>query len=115
MTLRRLLWVAGGRDYTDEVYMRGVLEPYGPEGWILITGAQRGADLMAERLWRKWEHPYVGVPAKWGLRGRRAGPDRNLIIARDYKPLLLLHFPGGSGTADAVKKAEQFDIRSVAA
>ena len=113
--MSRLLWVAGGRKYDDERFMRSVLKPYSEDGWTLITGAQRGADLLAEYLWRGWECPYVGVPAKWGMRGRRAGPDRNLTIARTHKPLLLLHFLGGTGTANAVAVAESHGIETLAA
>ncbi len=113
--MSRLLWVAGGRDYDDERFMRSVLKPYADAGWTLITGAQRGADLTAETIWRGWECPYVGVPARWGMRGRGAGPARNTVIARNWKPELLLHFPGGSGTANAVKTAESHEIETLEA
>ena len=110
----RLLWVAGGRDYSHVPIMRLVLRPYAEAGWVLITGAQRGADLTAETIWRGWECSYMGIPAKWGLAGRSAGPKRNIIIARYRpKPELLLHFPGGYGTADAVKAAEAEGIETL--
>lgn len=111
----KLLWVAGGRDYTLVPIMCSVLRPYADAGWSLITGAQRGADLTAETIWRDWEAPYQGVPAKWSMRGRGAGPERNMRIARDYKPDLLVHFPGGRGTANAVEWAKKFDIEAIAA
>ncbi len=63
-----LLWVAGGRDYSHVPAMRSVLKTYADDGRSLITGSQRGADLTAETLWRNWEAPYQGVPAKWGMR-----------------------------------------------
>ncbi len=110
-----LLWVAGGRDYTHVPIMRLVLKPYADAGWTLITGAQRGADLTAETIWKGWECPYVGVPARWGMRGRSAGPARNTIIARTWKPKLLLHFPGGVGTANAMKTAESHEIETLEA
>ena len=111
----RLLWVAGGRDYSHVPKMRLVLRPYVDTGWTLITGAQRGADLTAETIWRGWELPYIGVPARWGARGRGAGPERNMRIARDHKPDLLLHFPGGRGTVNAIQTAEQHNIETLAA
>ena len=115
----RLLWVAGGRNYTGAQrgtlpIMRDVLRPYADTGWVLITGAQRGADLTAETIWRGWECSYIGIPAKWGMAGRSAGPKRNIIIARyQPKPKLLLHFPGGYGTANAVKAAEAAGIETL--
>lgn len=113
--MARILWVAGGRDYDDEASMRRVLRPYADFEWTLITGAQRGADLMAEDLWRSWQCRYIGVPAKWTAQGKRAGPQRNLIIAMHYKPQMLVWFPGHIGTADAVKVAAQFKIETVEA
>ncbi len=112
----RLLWVAGGRDYTEVSTMRLNLHPYVVEGWVLITGAQRGADLTAETIWRTWEGSYIGIPAKWALAGRSAGPKRNTFIARyDPRPDLMLHFPGGYGTANAVKAAESEGIATLQA
>ncbi len=111
----KLLWVAGGRDYSHVQAMREAMRPYFDDGWSLITGAQRGADLTAETIWRAWEGPYQGIPARWSVRGRGAGPERNMRIARDYKPDLLLHFPGGRGTASAVEWAEKFDVETIAA
>ncbi len=108
----RLLWIAGGRDYDDERFMRSVSKPYAEDGWILITGAQRGADLLAEGLWREWECPYIGVPAKWTKIGRGAGPARNLIIGKFYQPDQLLYFPGGRGTANAIKVAKARGIET---
>jgi hypothetical protein len=110
----RLLWVAGGRDYSHIPVMREALRPYFDDGWSLITGAQRGADLTAETIWRGWEGPYQGIPARWSVRGRGAGPEQNMRIARDYKPDLLLHFPGGRGTASAIEWAEKFDVDTAA-
>lgn len=107
-----LLWVAGGRDYSNVIVMREAMRPYFDEGMTLITGAARGADLTAETIWREWEGRYIGVPAIWSS-GRGAGPRRNIVIADDYRPKLLLWFPGGAGTAHAVKTARKYGIVSV--
>ena len=110
----RLLWVAGGRDYSHVQKIRERLRPYADAGWVLITGAQRGVDLTAETMWRDWQCSYMGIPAKWGLAGRGAGPKRNIIIARyKPKPELLIHFPGGVGTANAVKVAKAEGIETL--
>lgn len=114
----RLLWAAGGRRYTDRPMIRLVLRPYAENGWTLITGAQRGLDLTAEDIWRReFEAPYVGVPARWLTKGRPAGPIRNRVIAKQYQPELLIHFPGGVGTADAIRAAtgEHIEVLSAIA
>ena len=110
MTTRKLLWVAGGRDYGDDRRMGSVLRGYAEDDWTLITGAAPGADLTAERLWRKWQAPYIGIPAQWTRDGRAAGPVRNRVIGDDWTPDMLIAFPGGRGTQDALDVAAQHEI-----
>lgn len=106
------VWVAGGRDYTNELRIHNVLTTYSTKHGIetVITGAAPGADLIAEAWARKSEIPYIGVPAKWTEQGKAAGPIRNELIARCYKPDVLIAFPGGTGTEDAIQKARERNI-----
>lgn len=108
-----LLWVAGGRDFTDGEWMRRELITY--HGWVLITGAARGADLIAERVWQSMDRPYVGVPARWAALGKRAGVARNESIASYWSPRRLLVFPGGVGTDHASRMARRYEIEIVEA
>ena len=89
--------------------MGRVLHIYAEEGWTLITGAAPGADLIAENLWRAWQAPYVGVPAQWSKDGKAAGPLRNRVIGH-VDPDLLIAFPGGRGTQDALDVAAKQQI-----
>jgi hypothetical protein len=110
LALRPLLWVAGGRDFDDEAMVRRVLRPYSiGDDWMLVTGAARGVDLLAEHQWRLWNQPYMGIPADWNSYGKRAGYLRNKYIAR-LSPKKLIAFPGGRGTAMAVDLAVEFGI-----
>lgn len=108
---RKVLWVAGGRDYTDRKAMidrlRWAVLAGGYE--VLVTGAARGADLLAEEVWRKSQMPYVGVPAEWDRYSNSAGPIRNRSIAA-LGPNALLAFPGGRGTADALDAAVKYNV-----
>lgn len=104
-----LLWVAGGRHYTDRMRIEEVLRPYGEEGFWLIHGAARGADQIAEQMWRAWQLMYIGVPAEWGRYGKSAGPRRNELIAA-YGPSRLIAFPGGVGTENAKATAYRLSI-----
>lgn len=108
-----LLWVAGGRDYDNGDAVKRELLPY--YDWTLITGAAPGADLTSERAWRRMERPYIGIPARWAANGRAAGPMRNDVIAEAWRPQRLLWFPGGSGTADAIRRAAAAGIEVVEA
>ena len=47
--------------------------------------------------------------AKWSTLGKPAGPRRNERMMRD-RPELLVAFPGGSGTADTVRRANKHGI-----
>ncbi len=105
----KLLWVAGGRDYHNERHMDSVLHGYADDGWTLITGTAPGADRRAEGLWRAWQAPYIGIPAQWDRDGKPAGVIRNRVIG-GWEPDLLVAFPGGRGTRDALDVAAEREI-----
>ena len=109
--MRPFLWVAGGRDFDDEAMIRRVLRSYAlGDDWKLVTGAARGADLLAENQWRLWAQPYLGIPADWKKYGKSAGFQRNRYIAYNVSPQKLIAFPGGKGTQIAVDLATHLDI-----
>ena len=103
-----MIWVAGGRDFGDRTWMKMELAEL-PSNALLVTGAARGADLMAEDLWRSSQRPYIGLPAAWDAQGKVAGVIRNQVIAY-LEPDELLVFPGGRGTSDAVTRADRYNI-----
>lgn len=119
-----IIWVAGGREYDDWDHVRSVLDQYADVGNLLVEGGGRGLDYIARRIWtHEYQLSSLTVPARWNASGRAAGPVRNLTIAAglsiaphgDLKPELLLAFPGGSGTASAVKAAIKYSIPVVRA
>ncbi|WWT39736.1 hypothetical protein [Microcystis phage Mwe-JY05] len=122
MTARIL--VTGSRDWTDPVPVRDALEravtEFSTVGQpVLVHGAARGLDRLAEQLWRKLADDlralYDGVdvladpephPALWARYGRRAGPYRNQRMV-DAGAVVCLAFPIGlsSGTRDCMARA----------
>lgn len=44
-------------------------------------------------------------PADWKRLGRKAGPLRNQQMLDEFKPELVLAFPGGRGTEDMMARA----------
>jgi hypothetical protein len=70
-----------------------------------------GVDLQAERWAEVNATPASGYPAPWRTLGRRAGPVRNQLMLTE-NPLidLCVAFPGGSGTADMMRKAQDKGI-----
>jgi hypothetical protein len=103
--------VCGGRDYTDWGQFLAVMEALHAQEPIttVIHGAYLGADELAERWARLRQIDFIGCPAKWGLLDRKAGPIRNTHML-EYRPDLVVAFPGGKGTADMTNKARAAGI-----
>ena len=98
--------VTGGRDFTDESYLFSVLDQIHAKYPIelVIHGAAKGADSLAEKWAKSREVPYLGVPARWTAEGKPAGPKRNSRLL-SYQPDVCVAFKGGYGTGDMKKKA----------
>jgi hypothetical protein len=101
--------VCGGRDYDSYDTIARVLDEYGDDT-VIIHGAARGADALADQYAtvRRW--PAVRFPANWTQLGRGAGSERNARMLRDGKPDLVIAFPGGRGTADMVTRARRAGV-----
>lgn len=118
--------VCGGRDYKDwdtfNRCMDAVCDRYDlwsppdeygnklPGPITIIHGGASGADSLADQ-WAvvNWVR-FLEFPADWQKHGRAAGPIRNQQMLDEGKPDLVIAFPGGSGTADMVRRARQQDI-----
>lgn len=102
--------VTGGRDFNDRALLFRVLDRIHQETPITLirNGGMTGADALSSR-WaytRRVDTECVG--ARWGSCGGRAGPLRNeTMLARPTD--LVVAFPGGRGTADAVRQAQRMD------
>jgi hypothetical protein len=104
--------VCGGRDYADRQKLNEVMEALHAERPIkhLWHGNARGADSLAD--W--WGHKHAAVSvhpvsAEWSKYGRRAGPMRNQKMLGNNIDLVVA-FPGGRGTADMIKRAEDAGV-----
>lgn len=73
---------------------------------VIIQGGGRGADYWA-REWAIWHAAKVRTfGVEWKKYGRAAGPLRNARMIALGRPDLVIAFPGGDGTRDAIRKAE---------
>ena len=110
-----IVLVCGGRDFQDRDLlfstMDKVLAKY-PEGLVIVHGAAKGADLMAEKWCKSREVMYVGVPAKWKKYGNHAGPRRNRIMRDLWKPDSCIAFPGGVGTNGMVELMAEVGVKA---
>jgi predicted Rossmann-fold nucleotide-binding protein len=105
------LIVCGGRAYADRDRVFAALDRVHGKRTIttLIHGDAPGADRLADE-WAQWHavrrEPY---PADWDKFGKVAGPERNQRMI-DAGADGVVAFPGGTGTADLVRRAERAGI-----
>lgn len=110
-TPRRVL-VCGGRHYSDVVRLYAELDRINEvEGIaVIIEGSSSGADSLAA-AWAGARHvPLKHFSPDWATYGRAAGPIRNAAMLREGRPDLVVAFPGGRGTADMTRQAQQAGI-----
>lgn len=122
--------ICGGRDFTDWEDFRNRLEAIAREHFptteedrygnylydvMIIHGGAPGADSLADQ-WAvvNWTGLEV-YPANWKKHGNAAGPIRNQQMLDEGKPDLVVHFPGGKGTADMVRRAKKANIKTIQA
>lgn len=100
--------VCGGRDCQEVDLIHKTLNAIHAEGPItlLIHGAAKGADWWAGQWAVSNGIDVCTFPANWAHHGKPAGPRRNTVMLLYSEPNLVVAFPGGSGTADMVKKAK---------
>lgn len=116
--------VCGGRDYgyklVDNKKVRDIkiinfaidtIKSFEPT--FLIHGGTRGGDEMAIFAAECLVVPIKCFPANWDYHGRAAGPIRNQQMLDEGKPDLVVAFPGGTGTADMVRRARKAGVEVV--
>jgi len=105
--------VCGGRDFEDIDGVFAALDIFhrtkGPITTI-IEGGARGADLCAMEWARARKVRRITVRADWATFGKAAGPIRNQRIIDEFRPDVVLVFPGGRGTADMMRRAKDASV-----
>lgn len=105
-----IVLVCGGRRFEDARLMRATLIDAGlTASDVLIHGGATGADAHAEYEARAIGCHSARVDPLWNRHGKAAGPLRNAAMLR-LKPDKVLAFPGGRGTENCVKQAEEAGI-----
>ena len=102
------LLVCGGRDFYNDIMAWGVLDKiHAQEGVsVLIHGGAKGADRIAFEWAAEMQIPEIRqYNAQWENEGKKAGSVRNARMLRKSQPDAVVAFPGGTGTADMVRKS----------
>lgn len=101
--------VCGGRDFKDGKFLYRVLD--GIRGIeLVISGAARGADRLADQ-WAETRGVARAIfPANWSGEGKRAGFTRNRRMLDLGDPGLVVAFPGGTGTHMMMRIAREAEV-----
>lgn len=107
--------VCGGREYDNWNVFSNTLDfelAFGDKN-VIIQGGAKGADFLA-RVWAKDRNVlFEEYPANWKKYGKGAGGVRNQQMLEEGKPDLVIAFPGGSGTADMVRRAKKAGVEVI--
>jgi hypothetical protein len=112
MSEHRVL-VCGGRNYGDTRTLYRVLDHVDPKPTMIIQGGANGADACASIYAYHRQIDERVFWADWKKHGRAAGPIRNQKMLDEGKPHLVVAFPGGTGTADMVRRAKAAGVRVI--
>ncbi len=100
--------VCGGRDFDDVGLLNATLDDRTVTA--VVHGGARGADGMAGAWARRNGVPEIRVDANWDFHKRKAGPLRNGWMLEFVRVDVVLAFPGGTGTADMVRRARKAGV-----
>lgn len=116
MALPLKILVSGDRNWTDRLLMESVLRQYfETQSCILIHGAARGADSMAETIAKKYLVTILSYPAQWETYGKKAGILRNAQMLSEHPDIeiaLFFHYniATSKGTKDMLQRAQKSGI-----
>ncbi len=104
--------VCGGRTYQHFYDLNRYLNSLNKEFPIdiIIHGAAKGADTLAEQWAVSKGKISMSFPAAWDIHGKSAGYKRNAKMLQDGRPNLVVAFPGGKGTENMIKIAEDAGV-----
>lgn len=110
-----IVLVCGGRNYSNSDKVDVVLGALNESEPIskLVHGAATGADSLARRWAKSKGIETIGYPARWSEHGRAAGPIRNRQMLDEESPDFVVAFPGGRGTDNMIKQAEDAGIKTI--
>ena len=105
--------IAGGRSYIPNTRHEDIIIDIlvNNNCTEVVSGGCRGADKFGENISNELRIPVKIFKANWALQGPMAGPIRNRSMAAYADGCILL--PGGKGTANMKKMAEEFFFKNM--
>ena len=108
--------VCGGRKYSDMATLFTVLDRIHMRRTVsrVCHGGASGADSLAGK-WAKSRYlDVIAYPAAWRTFGKGAGIVRNGRMLDEFKPDLVVAFPGGIGTAHMMRISDEAGVPVIA-
>ena len=105
--------VCGGRSLVDSPSVYSILADHIHPWDTVISGGARGADTIAAGFAQGLGCEVIIFKPDWKKYGKAAGPIRNQRMLDEGRPDLVLAFPGGTGTADMVRRVRAAGIQLV--
>jgi hypothetical protein len=103
--------VTGGRFYKNYSKVVEILDGLKPS--FIIQGGCSGADSLAVAYSEENKIKYKTYEANWSEYGVIAGPIRNKKMLEENLDSVLVAFPGGRGTENCVKTAQQLGVKVI--
>lgn len=112
MVSKKRVIFSGSRDWKHETSVVEALVNLDPDEWIVVHGAAKGLDKLADEYARAMGFEVESYPAKWAEYGNAAGPIRNrLMLSRENVQLVIAFpMPQSVGTVDMIEIAEAADV-----
>lgn len=101
------IMVTGGREFNNYALAKATLDKYLKQTDTLVHGGCRGCDLLCAKVASEIGAETEEHKADWNKYGRAAGPIRNREMLESGIDLVIA-FPGGKGTNNAIKSAQAF-------
>lgn len=108
--------VAGGRDFDDYELLKSNLDSAlrnirKRKDVIIVSGAARGADSLGERYAKEEGLRLESFPANWKEHGNKAGPIRNIEMAKVANALVAFWDQKSRGTDHMIRVAKRMDLK----
>lgn len=108
--------VAGGRDFENYGLLRDKLDKYlnkvaQTHEVVIVSGAARGADRLAETYAAERDYHLWRCPANWDEYGKRAGYIRNVFMSRQADAVVAFWDGKSRGTAHMIDTAKKNNLK----
>lgn len=102
--------ICGGRNFAERDVLFTLLDRIKDADLMICNGGAPGADSLSTKWAEQEKVPHFVFHAKWNTYGKSAGPIRNQKMIDEFKPQLVIAFPGNTGTTDMIRKARKARI-----